>query len=116
MIAIIIPFYQRSGGLLRRALQSVIAQDYTLPCYVIVVDDGSPVSARHELAELDEQLAGRLLLICQSNRGVSAARNRGLDRLLPGTEVVAFLDSDDVWEAGHLSRLHAAIEAGADFY
>ena len=41
MITVVIPYYQRSPGILRKALASVAAQrGCALPVHVIVVDDG----------------------------------------------------------------------------
>jgi succinoglycan biosynthesis protein ExoW len=116
MISIIIPFYQRQSGLLQRAIRSVLNQTGDAPWRLIVVDDGSPRSAEEELAPLRAQLGDRLTLIKQSNGGISAARNRALDALSPTSEIVAFLDSDDEWEPGHLDRIVAAWRAGADFF
>lgn len=116
MIAIVIPYFQKTPGLLLRAVQSVMAQDSPVPWKIIIVDDGSPVSAEKELAPIRAQLSGRLNLIRQRNQGASAARNRALDALQARADIVAFLDSDDIWEAGHLARIAAAMEAGADFY
>lgn len=116
MISIIIPFYQRRAGLLQRAVRSVLHQSANAAWRLIVVDDGSPVSGEEELRSLKPALGDRLTLICQANGGAAAARNRALDALNPATEIVAFLDSDDEWEAGHLSRIQAAWEAGADFF
>jgi succinoglycan biosynthesis protein ExoW len=116
MISIIIPFYQRRTGLLQRAVRSVLNQSGGIAWRLIVVDDGSPVSAEEELAPLRSALAHRLTLIRQANRGASSARNRALDALDSGTDTVAFLDSDDAWEAAHLRRIQAARTAGADFF
>ena len=46
MICVVIPYYQREPGILRRALASIAAQrDCPLPIHVIVVDDASPAPA-----------------------------------------------------------------------
>jgi succinoglycan biosynthesis protein ExoW len=50
------------------------------------------------------------------NSGQGAARNKGLDNVRPGTEYVAFLDSDDEWTEDHLSNAVNALDAGHDFY
>ena len=113
MIAIVTPYYQRQTGLLRRAVQSVLRQTTPIPWHMIIVDDGSPVPAAEELDRLRDE---RIILLRQENRGVSPARNLALGLVPPGTEIVAFLDSDDVWEEGHLERVVAAMQAGADFY
>lgn len=116
MIAVVIPFYQHQPGLLRQALLSVAAQDRVRPAEILVVDDGSPISAEQELADLPSWLAAMVRILDQPNRGAGAARNRALDAVSPGVKVVAFLDSDDAWSENHLANIKAAYEAGAAFY
>jgi len=70
---------------------------------VIVVDDGSTDDTPQAL----EKLAGRIRLIRQENRGVSAARNRGIREAQ--TEWIAFLDGDDLFLPGHLARAGQAV-------
>ena len=52
----------------------------------------------------------------QENGGVAAARNRVLAEVDPGTTLIAFLDSDDVWTTDHLARAINALDTGFDFY
>jgi glycosyltransferase involved in cell wall biosynthesis len=72
------------------ALESVLNQT-VVPAEVIVVDDGSS----DRTPEVLDQFAGRISVISQENRGVSAARNAGA--AAASGEVLAFLDADDVW-------------------
>ena len=114
-IGVVIPYYQREAGLLRRALSSVAAQDHPA-VQVIVVEDGSPRPAAQEITpELRDALAG-LTVIVQENRGIAAARNAALDALRTDVSAVAFLDSDDYWEPSHLRHAAAALHHGADFF
>jgi succinoglycan biosynthesis protein ExoW len=114
-IAVIVPYFQREAGLLRRALSSVAAQR-SPPAQVIVVDDGSPRTAADELtSELQASLPA-LTVVRQSNRGVAAARNAGLDALRDDISAVALLDSDDYWLPSHLTHALAALNLGADFF
>jgi len=116
MIAIVIPYFQRDTGVLRRAVASVLAQrDCPEPLHLIVVDDSSPVPADPELAGLDMGSVS-LDVLRQPNGGPGAARNLGLERLPIGCRAVAFLDSDDEWSPDHLARAWLALEAGADTY
>lgn len=116
MITVVIPYYQRSEGILSKALKSIAAQrDCPLPIHVIVVDDASPVPAQSEL-DLLGKLLPSIQIIQQANAGPGAARNTGLDHAPPETQFIAFLDSDDEWTPLHLARAVAALNRGFDFY
>lgn len=118
-IAVVIPYFQREPGILRRAVDSVIAQDLPdgFDVKIVVVDDESPLSPQNDLRDLDLPSPYSLVVLNRENGGPGAARNTGLDHLDPAeTEFVAFLDSDDVWFPGHLSQAAAALADGADFY
>ena len=114
--AVIIPYYQKKPGILRRAVKSCLSQSETPPPYIIVVDDESPVPASSELDGFSHGPDGNLLIIEQPNAGPGGARNTGLDALPDRCEHVAFLDSDDEWEPFHLQNAMKAFEAGCDFY
>ncbi|MBN2409915.1 MAG: glycosyltransferase [Candidatus Aminicenantes bacterium] len=96
MISVIIPTFNRAA-LLGEAITSVLEQEYFgrpepgRRFELLVVDDGS----EDETREVVESFGGRAALISRPHRGVSAARNWGL-RSARG-EVIAFLDSDDLW-------------------
>jgi succinoglycan biosynthesis protein ExoW len=111
-VGVVVPFFQHAPGLLRRAVSSALSQR-EVQAKVVVVDDGSPVRAADELGEFGSDLVE---LVWQRNSGPAAARNTGLDHLPEDTSFVAFLDSDDTWDPGHLRNALAAMEAGADFY
>lgn len=112
-IAVIIPFFQRKPGILARALASVEAQTAIEAgqLQVIVVDDGSPVSAEKEVGGADRR--HRVTVLRRANGGPGAARNTALDYIEPETRFVAFLDSDDVWAPDHLSTAIGTLEASA---
>ncbi len=116
-VAVVIPFYQRSHGLLAAAVGSIVTQRVAADTgiEIIIVDDGSPVAAAAEtMPRLPPHC--RLRIVEQANAGVAAARNAGLDAVSPGTRYVAFLDSDDIWLDGHLAAGLAALAGGADLY
>ena len=88
-VSAIIPTHNRSQTVLR-ALRSVYAQRIPVN-EVIVIDDGS---SDDTAARVQAAFPG-VNLICQTQHGVSHARNRGIDAAQG--EWLAFLDSDDEW-------------------
>jgi len=88
-VSVIIPAYN-AERFLRETLDSVLAQTYR-DFEVVVVDDGSTDSTR----EIVRSSAGPVRLIEQANAGPSAARNHGIRE--SGGELIAFVDSDDLW-------------------
>lgn len=115
-LTVIIPFYQKEPGILRRALTSVFAQEFK-DFDVIVVDDESPYPPDGDLIAFPEADQARVRVVRQENAGPGGARNTGLDHVSPATEFVAFLDSDDTWAPDHLAIAHAAMtHFSADCY
>lgn len=115
-ITVIIPFYQKQPGILRRALQSVFAQSFQ-DFDIVVVDDESPYAIDLELEPLDDEKRARIRVIRQKNAGPGGARNTGLDAVPATSEFAAFLDSDDEWTADHLKNAYEAMtQFGADCY
>jgi hypothetical protein len=86
-VSVILPTYNRAW-ILKEAIDSVLAQDFK-DFELIVVDDGSTDDTGQILDSYDQDL----MVLHQSNRGVSAARNRGIDAA--AGRLIAFLDSDD---------------------
>ncbi|MCP4204617.1 MAG: glycosyltransferase [bacterium] len=102
-ISVVIPTHNRVGPL-ERALNSVLQQSYAAR-EVLIVDDGSEDGTSEMVAE---RFPG-FTVLSQPNRGVSAARNRGVRAA--GHEWIALLDSDDEWLPGKLEAQIAALEA-----
>jgi glycosyltransferase involved in cell wall biosynthesis len=96
LVSVIIPTYNRAA-FIADAIESVKCQTYQ-SVEIIVVDDGSTDDTLVWL----ERYRDDVRVLTQSNRGPAAARNTGL-RAARG-EIVALLDSDDVWEPHKLAR------------
>lgn len=116
MIAVIIPYHQRERGLLRRSIASVFNQTVMTPLQVYVIDDASPCPPDLDISDLPSAQRDRVTVYRQDNAGPGAARNRGLDAIIDGNTIVAFLDSDDHWSPTHLSNVEDSFASGADFY
>ena len=96
-VSVIIPAYN-TAPYIAETLTSVFRQTFA-DFEVIVVNDGSPDTAALEKAIAP--FADRIRYIVQENRGLSAARNVGI--AAAQGELVALLDSDDVWEPDYLA-------------
>jgi glycosyltransferase involved in cell wall biosynthesis len=103
-ISVIIPCYN-SGKYVAQAAESSLSQTLA-PCEVIVVDDGSTDDPATSL----RGLAGRITLLRQENRGVSAARNVGAEAARG--DVLAFLDADDWWPNNLLEACAPMVSRG----
>lgn len=99
--SVIIPTYNRVD-LLASTIESVLNQDFE-SYEIIVIDDGSSDKTR----ELLEEEYANLKCVFQENKGVSFARNVGVDNALG--EYICYLDSDDLWDVGKLGRLKKVI-------
>jgi len=106
LVSVIIPTYNR-GWIVPEAIDSVLDQDFS-DYELIVVDDGSNDNTREILGAYGKAIT----VLQQSNRGVSAARNRGIAEA--AGRLIAFLDSDDLWLPRKLSTQVKFFEENAD--
>ena len=102
-ISVIIPTYNRKKTL-ARAIQSVINQSLS-PFEILIIDDGSNDGTQEWVKENFQSIK----YIYQNNRGVSSARNIGIENA--NGDWVAFLDSDDEWLSNKLHEQVIAIES-----
>src|SRR5712691_9085475 len=98
LVSIIMPAFN-AQRYIAEAVQSVVAQSY--PHWeLLVVDDGSSDDTVR-IAESFAQRDSRVKLLRNAGRkGVSSARNTGIDR--SEGEFVGFLDADDGYGPGSL--------------
>jgi len=96
-VSVIIPTYNRAGYL-QEALESIFQQNLS-PTEIIVVDDGST----DDTEEVVRRTRTPVQFYRQEHKGVAAARNLGL-RVAAG-DLIAWLDSDDLWEPEFLSTV-----------
>jgi glycosyltransferase involved in cell wall biosynthesis len=108
-VNVIVPTFNRAQEL-RQALDSLRHQTFR-EFSVIVVDDGSTDETRKVVDEFRRDL--NLEYLYQPNSGLPAcARNYGLES--SAAEIVAFLDSDDLWKPKKLELSVELIDRGAD--
>lgn len=92
LVSTIIPVHNRAG-LLRGAVESVIAQTYR-PIEVVIVDDGSTDDTGGAIAELVREHAPFVRALRINNGGPGRAREAG--RQVVRGEFIQHLDSDDL--------------------
>jgi glycosyltransferase involved in cell wall biosynthesis len=105
LVSVIIPAYN-VAEFIGEALDSVLAQTFT-DYEIIVINDGSPDS--EALERVLAPYLSRIVYLKQENRGVSAARNTGINAARGS--LLAFLDADDTWLPSYLEIQVARIQA-----
>lgn len=94
LISVIIPAFN-AERYLAEAIDSVMSQTYR-PVDIIIVDDGSTDGTR----AVAERYEASVRYVFQTNAGIGAARNRGIE--MARGELLAFLDADDLWASDKL--------------
>lgn len=97
-ITVVIPLYNKARYIMR-AVSSVLRQSVQ-NFEIIVIDDGSTDNGAQIVEMIGDQ---RIRVIHQSNQGVSAARNIGIQEAK--ADIIAFLDADDEWTSGFLETI-----------
>jgi glycosyltransferase involved in cell wall biosynthesis len=101
-VAAVIPVWN-GAAFLSEALESALAQAPTVD-EVLVIDDGST----DESGEIARSFGPRVRCVRREHSGLAASRNAAVR--MSQSELLAFLDSDDVWPLGRLALLLRALE------
>lgn len=101
LVSIVVPAYNAEQWV-GRAIESVLAQDWPR-IELIVVNDGSTDNTEEICLRYKEKIR----YLCQPNRGVSAARNAGIQ--IASGEFIGFLDADDEYLPHMVSTLVEAL-------
>lgn len=89
-LSVIVPVYNVEKYL-PKCIDSILAQTFT-DFELILIDDGSPDRCG-EICDEYAAMDSRIIVIHQQNKGVSAARNAGLE--IAKGKYIGFVDSDD---------------------
>ncbi|MFI1105314.1 CDP-glycerol glycerophosphotransferase family protein [Streptomyces melanogenes] len=112
-LSIVVPIHN-VAPYLEECLTSLAAQTMAA-LDIVLVDDGSTDDSPRIAQEFTRR-DPRFRYVRQPNAGLSAARNTGVAHTAPGTEYLAFADSDDVLAPHAYARLTASLDAsGSDF-
>lgn len=101
LVTVVIPCYN-SSTTINDCLDSVLKQSYQ-DIEIVLIDDGSTDDTLLKLIEFKNKHQDRypIAVVSQKNAGPSKARNEGIE--LAQGELIAFLDSDDIWIPEKLS-------------
>lgn len=106
-IHVIIPVYN-CKDYLEEAVNSVLKQEYER-IEILMIDDGSQ-DGSSALCDKLAKNSDKITVIHQENKGVSSARNTGIDYILQKYQnhldgrYIAFLDADDAWANGFFTN------------
>ena len=104
-ISIIVPVY-KTERFLDACIRSILGQTFA-DFELILVDDGSPDNCP-ALCDAVAAKDSRIRVVHQKNRGLSGARNAGLDTARG--EWIAFVDSDDTITPDYCAKLYTAVQ------
>lgn len=103
-VSVIIPCYN-AANYIEETIQSVQQQTFS-NWELLIIDDGS---SDDSLLIIKPYLSDkRIQYHYQENKGVSTARNKGID--LSNGNYIAFLDADDVWLSSNLEKKIEALK------
>lgn len=102
-VSVIIPVFN-VGKYLEQCLDSVCSQTLK-DIEIICINDGSTDNSYNILCKYAKK-DSRFIVINQNNKGVSAARNIGVE--LSKGEFLCFIDSDDYVDSDYLEKLYNA--------
>lgn len=109
LVAAVLPAYNAEATI-AETLLSVRNQTHD-NLEIIVIDDGS-TDRTVEIVVAQAEADSRIRLLSQANGGVAAARNAGISAAR--ADLVALIDSDDLWRPNKIERQLRALLAGGD--
>lgn len=101
--SVIIPLYNKEKYI-EKTIKSVLNQFFN-DFEIIVVDDGSTDNSLNIVSQFNST---KINIIKQSNKGVGAARNLGINHA--NADYIALLDADDCWHDNHLTEMKKQID------
>src|SRR4051812_20898906 len=99
LVSVVIPAYN-AAATLDETLRSVRSQTHGA-LEIIVVNDGS-ADGTGTIAQRHAAVDHRVQVVTQDNAGLAASRNAGWMRAR--SEVIAFIDADDLWAPTKIER------------
>lgn len=99
VFSVVIPLYNKEKYI-QNTIKSALNQTFK-DFEIIVVNDGSTDSSLAIVKQIEDS---RIKIFSIKNGGVSRARNFGIEKAK--SDLIAFLDADDLWRNNHLEKLY----------
>lgn len=100
-ISVLIAVYNTPFNLVKRAINSVLQQDFE-DFEIILIDDGSNNDIYNLMLDYSKKYEDKITYIRHRNCGQSQSINRGIRNSLG--KFIAILDADDEYQVNHLSK------------
>lgn len=96
LISVIVPTYKRKPEMIKRSVDSILAQTYSNMELIVVDDSPNDYQFREDVKLFLNGYDNRIKYIQhEKNMGANIARNTGVD--YSNGKYIAFLDDDDEW-------------------
>lgn len=109
-ISVIVPVYNTKIEYLKKCISSIIKQTMH-DIEIIIIDDGSN-NGIENVCDMYKKEDERIRVIHQTNKGVSEARNNGIN--MAESKWITFVDADDWLEENACEKMYAYTDDNAD--
>jgi glycosyltransferase involved in cell wall biosynthesis len=106
-IAVIMSVYNTSFHLIKRAIDSVLNQDFQ-DFELIIIDDGSDNDTQSQILNYSIKHEDKITYLRHKNRSQAESINRGM--LISNSEFITVIDADDEYKPNHLSTCLSEIK------
>jgi glycosyltransferase involved in cell wall biosynthesis len=107
-IAVIMSVYNTSFRLIKRAIDSVLNQDFQ-DFELIIIDDGSDNDTQNQILNYALKHEDKITYLRHKNRSQAESINRGM--LISNSEFITVIDADDEYKHNHLSTCLSEIKS-----
>ena len=107
-ISVIVPIYNTEDTL-EKCIESIIFQTYK-DLHIVLIDDGS-TDIGGTICDIYAEYDSRIKVFHSTNKGLSAARNLGIEKALENkSDFISFVDSDDYLDSHMYEKLLSVAE------
>jgi glycosyltransferase involved in cell wall biosynthesis len=107
-IAVIMAVYNTPFELVKRAIDSVLNQDF-IDFELIIIDDGSNNDTQNSILNYAMKYEDKITYLRHKNCSQAESINKGI--LISDSEFITVIDADDEYKTNHLSTCLASMES-----